>query len=118
MRAKGAGSMAVSKAKTIAVAVAIATGMLASEASVFATAAKADSNRHRGHGYDRGYDRPVQHRQFDNRRYPEPRREQHRDRTGDAVAATVLGIGALIVGAAVADAARRNRNQQRERDDD
>lgn len=32
--------------------------------------------------------------------------ERRRDRTGDAVAGVVLGIGALIVGAAIADAAR------------
>jgi hypothetical protein len=109
--------MSVSKAKTIAAALAVATGMLASEASLFATSAKADSNRHRGYGYDR----PVAPRHVDNRRYPEPRhdrREHNRDRTGDAVAATVLGIGALIIGAAIADGARRNRNQRHDRDDD
>ncbi len=113
--------MSVSKAKSIAVAVAIATGMLASEVSLFASAAHADPYRYRGHGNDR----PVGPRHFDHRRFPEPRpqpyhdrREHHRDRTGDAVAATVLGIGALIVGSAIADAARRNRNQRHERDDD
>lgn len=50
-------------------------------------------------------------------RHVEPRRSydygQHkrRDRTGEAVAGVVLGIGALIVGAAIADAARnKHRN--------
>lgn len=39
-------------------------------------------------------------------------REQRRDRAGDAVAGIVLGIGALIVGAAIADAARhKNRTR-------
>lgn len=112
--------MSVSKAKTMAVAVAVAMGMLASEGSLFATAAKADPSRHRGYGFMRA-DAP---RNFDHRRYPEPRpqsfrsRDQHRDRAGDVVAATVLGIGALIVGSAIADAAGRNRDQRYERDDD
>jgi hypothetical protein len=110
-------NMSVSNAKSLTVVVAVAMGMLASEAALFATAAQADPNRNRGHGYDR----PVAPRHFDRRSQPEPRhdrREQHRDRSGDAVAATVLGLGALIVGAAVSDAARRNRNQRYEPEED
>ena len=43
--------------------------------------------------------------------------ERHRDRTGDAVAGVVLGIGALIVGAAIADAARNKHRAPRHYED-
>ncbi len=107
----------LSKAKTIIVAVTIAAGMFASEAALFATAAKADPNRQRSYGVHR----PSAPRHFDPRPTYEPRhdrREYHRDRNGDAVAATVLGIGALIIGAAMADAARRSGNHRSKRHND
>jgi hypothetical protein len=53
------------------------------------------AHRDRSYGWGRPYEPPVRH--------------QRRDRTGDAVGAAVLGIGALIIGAAIADAARRER---------
>jgi hypothetical protein len=104
--------MSRAKVKSAVVGLVVSAGMLASETALFGTSANADPYRHRGSGYSRN-----EPRYFDHRRYTEPRhygrRDHHRDRRGDAVAATVLGLGALIVGAAVADAARRNRHAPR-----
>jgi hypothetical protein len=47
---------------------------------------------------------------------PGPRFDHRRDHTGRAVGAAVVGIGALIVGAAIADAARRERQRAYVRD--
>jgi hypothetical protein len=91
--------------KKIVTTVAVAAGLLASNVAMFTSSAQAGDNgwrrggHHRtyaayNHGYGRGY------------HYAPPVR---RDRTGDAVGAAVLGIGALIIGAAIADAARNKR---------
>lgn len=88
-------------------ALAVTVGVLAAQATVFVTSAQAYDNGWRrggGHhrpyaGYGAGYGRhhyapPVRHK---------------RDRSGDAVGAAILGIGALIIGAAIADGARKQR---------
>ena len=108
--------LTISKIKSGVVATLVATGMLATDASMLA--AKADPYGKRPYGYDRHVPPPPPH--IDHRRVPAPpyHHRKHRDHTGDAVAATVLGVGALIVGAAIADAARRNQQQQRYEGDD
>lgn len=97
------------KLRTIALTVVAGAVALTSQV----TAASADGWRHGGHrsyGYapTYGYHAPVP-RDY---HYP-PRR---RDRSGDAVAGAILGVGAVIVGAAIADAIRRDRQRERERD--
>lgn len=102
--------------KTIT-AIAVAGTLIAGQAVGLASQASAGDWRHRD---------GVRHSAPASRHY-EPRRiyghgshrlehrgPVHRDRSGDAVAGAILGIGALIVGAAIADAHRK----QRQHDDD
>ena len=107
--------MKFSRAKSIAAAIVVTAGMIGAEAALFASSAHADPYRHRRHVYDRPLPRHVEAP----RHFPrEHHREHRRDRTGDAVAATVLGLGALIIGTAIADAARRKNEGRYERDED
>ena len=80
-----------------------ATVVLSLAAGQFATTSAASAGEYRGyrsHSAPR-FVAPRPHYDYGHR----PRR----DRTGDAVGAAILGIGALIVGAAIADAARNKR---------
>jgi hypothetical protein len=99
----------MSERKKSIASLALVAGVLAMQAATFATAAEA---------YDRGSRRSIgQHRTYDHRPYAtygQDRRpylagHARRDRTGDAIGAAILSIGALIVGATIADAARRQR---------
>lgn len=64
-----------------------------------------------GYGRSYGHPRPAYGYGYG---YAAPQQHHRRDRTGRAVGAAVLGIGALIVGAAIADAARRDRQRSYE----
>lgn len=88
--------------KKIATTVAVTAGLLASNAALFASSAQAGDYGWRRHG---GHHRPYAAYNHGRHQYAPARR----DRTGDAVGAAVLGIGALIIGAAIADAARNKR---------
>lgn len=85
----------------------VGASLIAGQIAVASAAAAADF----GYG-----SRPARQRHVETAppRHFGDRRERRRDRAGDAVAGMVLGIGALVVGAAIADAARHN---QRTRDD-
>jgi hypothetical protein len=77
-----------------------------------ASVASAQDWRHRGGyggGYHRPYGPPPAAYGYGRPQYAYP--ERRRDRGGKAAAAAILGIGALIVGAAIADAARREHRQ-------
>lgn len=96
--------------KSIVTTVAVTAGLVASNLTLFTASAKADG--YRPYGYSQH--RQVAPRQVAPFRHSAPAPRHHgRDRTGDAVGAAVIGIGALIVGAAIADAARRERNERR-----
>jgi hypothetical protein len=94
----------MSKLKKSVTSLALVAGVLATQAATFATSAEAyDRGGRRGYGHHRPYaSYGYNHRPH----YAAPVR---RDRTGDAIGAAILGIGALIVGATIADAARKNR---------
>jgi hypothetical protein len=87
----------------IATSAVVATALLVGQ---LATSATAHAGSYRSRGFDRhyGYHAPAP-RPYYGYRHQAPRR----DRSGDAVAGVVLGLGALIVGAAIADAARNKR---------
>lgn len=55
-----------------------------------------------------GYHTPVPRYDY----APPPVHHHRRDRTGEAVAGAILGIGAVIVGAAIVDAARHERRRR------
>jgi hypothetical protein len=87
--------------------------LLVGNAAVLAGSAAADGWRS-----NRGHERNAPRHVEPFRGYP-PVHHDRRDRTGDAVGTAVLGIGALIVGAAIADAAGRERRERAyERDED
>jgi hypothetical protein len=93
----------MSRFSKLATSALVAVGLVAGQ---LATSASASAEwRQRGYGYDRGYG----YRAPPPKPYYGYRQERRRDRTGDAVGAVVLGLGALIVGAAIADAARNKR---------
>lgn len=84
---------------------AVAGSMIAGQAVALSSDAAAREFRGRGDGHR--YHAPAP------RRY-EPRYYGHghrRDRKGDAVAATILGLGAVIIGAAIADAHKNRRDR-------
>lgn len=87
----------------------VGVSLIAGPVAVATTSAAAD------HGY-RSH-RPVPRYVAPPPRHYGYRYEGRRDHTGDAVAGMVLGIGALIVGAAIADAAR-HKNRTREHYED
>jgi hypothetical protein len=91
--------------KKIATTVAVTAGLMASHIAIFAPSAQAYD-----HGWRRGHHRPYAY-QHSYRPHHAPYRQHRRDRTGDAVGAAVLGIGALIIGAAIADSARKSRHR-------
>ncbi|HRK19849.1 MAG TPA: hypothetical protein PK970_12890 [Hyphomicrobiaceae bacterium] len=100
----------------------VAGSMLAGQAVVFSSDASAREWRHRGesHRFHKPYSRHYVPRHVTPRHY-EPRysyghRYQRRDRTGDAVAATILGLGAVIIGSAIANA-HKNRRDHRSYDE-
>jgi hypothetical protein len=99
--------------KKLATTAAVTLGLLASHAAMFTSAAEARDH----HGWRKGYDRPYA-AYGHGRHQPQPYHYgQRRDRSGDAVGAAILGIGALIVGAAIADAARKKRHSYESYDD-
>jgi hypothetical protein len=103
--------MRIGRLHKFAVTVATVTALAATQLLSAATASARDG--HYGYRGDRpGYGRPD-FRRHEPRPYP---REHRRDRTGDAVVGTIIGIGALIVGAAIADAARKQRHYDRDYD--
>lgn len=55
-----------------------------------------------------GYHAPVPRYDY----APPPVHHHRRDRTGEAVAGAILGLGAVIVGAAIVDAARHERQRR------
>jgi hypothetical protein len=89
--------------KKIATTVAVAAGLLASHAAMFASSAQAGDHGWRRGGHHRPY--AAYNHGYGRHHYAPARR----DRSGDAVGAAVLGIGALIIGAAIADASRNKR---------
>jgi hypothetical protein len=93
----------------------LAVGVLASNLTSFAASAQASDWGHRG----RGHYRPVAPH-YRHGGYAPQHGYQHerRDRSGKAVGAAILGIGALIIGAAIADSARRDRKRVRDDDDE
>jgi hypothetical protein len=98
--------------KNIASVAAVAAGLVAGQVGALSSPAAADGWRDHG-GYKRHHGGP-RYEPYHHRGHV-PYHAPRRDRTGDKVGAAILGIGALIVGAAIADAARRER---RERHDD
>jgi hypothetical protein len=95
----------MSKLKKSITSLALVAGVLATQAATFATSAEAyDRGGRRGYGHHRPY---ASHGYGYRPHYAAPAR---RDRTGDAIGAAILGIGALIVGATIADAARNRRH--------
>lgn len=68
--------------------------------------------RHPDYGYAPryGYHAPVPRHDYG----PPPAHHHRRDRTGEAVAGAILGLGAVIVGAAIVDAARHERRRRYE----
>ena len=99
--------------RKVATAAVMAASLVAGEIAV-STSASAGEWRHRGtYGRDAGPRHVAPHYGYGNNHH-KPRR----DRTGDAVGAAIVGIGALIVGAAIADAARNGRHRNYDRDSD
>ena len=91
----------------ITTAAAVAVALVAGQGMAFVSNAQARDGRH---------DRIVRGPVSEQRRYSEPRRDygyrhhkERRDHTGDAVVGAILGIGALIVGASIAEAHRNKR---------
>jgi hypothetical protein len=66
------------------------------------------SNPHYGYAPRYGYHAPVPRHDYG----PPPVRHHRRDRTGEVVAGAILGLGAVIVGAAIVDAARHGRRHR------
>ncbi len=99
-------------ATSAVVAVSLIAGQLATSVS-----ASADGLRHRGPGW--GYRGPAPRHVAPPppRHYGYGHSGHRRDRSGDAVGAAILGIGALIVGSAIAEAARKNRHRDYDDDD-
>ena len=95
----------ISLSKTVT-SVAVAASLIAGQAVTLASDASAAEWRHRGH---------TRHVAPAPRHYAPYRGDRYgyhgprRDHTGDAVAGAILGIGALIVGSAIADAHRKKR---------
>ncbi len=103
--------MSIGRIRTSVIA---ALGLLVASVAAFASAAEAGDWDGRGRGHYRHAPPPVV--RYDHRPYaPQHDRRDHRS---DRVGAAVLGIGALIVGAAIADAARRERRLERDSDED
>lgn len=95
----------------------LAASLIAGQALTLATQpSAADWRRHDGMRHSAPASRHVEPRReySHGSRRIEHRGPVHRDRSGDAVAGAILGIGALIVGAAIADA----NCKQRQDDDD
>ena len=88
---------------SVAVVLALLSAPIASSGSAFA-----GGGHYRG-GYSEDYGYAPRHYapQY-GYRYHE---RHHRDRTGDAIGAAVLGIGALIIGSAIANGSRRHHRR-------
>lgn len=88
---------------------AVAGSMVAGQAVVLSSDASARDWRNRGESHRIYKPQP---------RHYEPRYSygHRRDRTGDAVAATILGLGAVIIGSAIANA-HKNRPTNRSYDE-
>lgn len=106
----------MSRTRMATTAAAVA-GLLAGQLAIFTAPATAGDWGHPRYGSAHPVPRQVAPPRHYGYGHQAPR---HRDRSGDAVAGAILGIGALIVGAAIADAARHERRPEPryERDDD
>lgn len=103
--------VAIGKTLTSAI---VGVSLLVGQIGVASTASAGD---HRNRGY-RAYDHAPPYVDRAPRHFGHGfHHERRRDRTGEAVAGVVLGIGALIVGAAIADSARKAHRSPRHHED-
>ncbi|NOU07081.1 MAG: hypothetical protein HOO99_12965 [Hyphomicrobiaceae bacterium] len=101
----------IALSKTVT-SVAVVASLIAGQAVVVASpAAASEAPLYEAPQSSRGYKRYVAPRHYEPQRAygHRPHGPVRRDRSGDAVGAAILGIGAVIIGAAIADAHRKQR---------